>query len=296
MHCNTSVAAAEVPLADDDKAAADAGTSRWRDLVKVHPAADLFPMMSDDELEELGQDIKANGLRQEIIWWTPESQQKVINRRLGDRYERDVQLLDGRNRLAAMEKIGIQIRNRIPMACGGTERGEILYGGDNINPVDPYTYVVSANLQRRHLTGEQKRELIAKLLKESPSRSDRATARLAKVSDKTVGVIREKLEATAEIPQLEKTIGADGKARSSTRKATSATTPREPAAMARSKAVSSFSTLLHTKLADTLEDLSRMLGDERSRITAIPIEKRIALARGYLSALGIDLNDLRPLG
>jgi hypothetical protein len=34
----------------------------WRDQYKVHPAADVFPMMSDQELAELGEDIGANGL------------------------------------------------------------------------------------------------------------------------------------------------------------------------------------------------------------------------------------------
>ena len=29
----------------------------WRDRIKVHEAADLFPMMSDDELRELGDDL-----------------------------------------------------------------------------------------------------------------------------------------------------------------------------------------------------------------------------------------------
>jgi hypothetical protein len=29
---------------------------------QVHPAAEVFPMMSDDELAKLGEDIKANGL------------------------------------------------------------------------------------------------------------------------------------------------------------------------------------------------------------------------------------------
>ena len=38
----------------------------WRDQYKVHPAADVFPMMSDEELEALGDDIKKNGLRQPI--------------------------------------------------------------------------------------------------------------------------------------------------------------------------------------------------------------------------------------
>jgi hypothetical protein len=37
-------------------------TRSWRDQIKLHPAADLFPMMSPDELKTLGEDIKANGL------------------------------------------------------------------------------------------------------------------------------------------------------------------------------------------------------------------------------------------
>jgi hypothetical protein len=61
-------------------------------------------------------------------------------------------------------------------------------------------------------------------------------------------------------------------------------------------AISGFSKLLHSKLADTLEDLSRMLADERSGIASIPVEKRIVLAKGYLTALGISVDDLRLLG
>jgi len=30
----------------------------WRDVLSVHPAAELFPQMSADELRELGEDIK----------------------------------------------------------------------------------------------------------------------------------------------------------------------------------------------------------------------------------------------
>ncbi len=33
----------------------------------VHPVAALFPMLSDDELDELAADIKANGLRFPIV-------------------------------------------------------------------------------------------------------------------------------------------------------------------------------------------------------------------------------------
>jgi hypothetical protein len=38
----------------------------WRDVLPIHPAAELFPLMSKDELHELGEDIKKNGLEQSI--------------------------------------------------------------------------------------------------------------------------------------------------------------------------------------------------------------------------------------
>ena len=56
--------------------------------------------------------------------------------------------------------------------------------------VDPYGYVISANIHRRHLTAEQKRELIAKLLKATPEKSDRQIAETVKASPTTVGTVR----------------------------------------------------------------------------------------------------------
>jgi hypothetical protein len=76
---------------------------------------------------------------------------------------------------------------------------------------DPYDYVVSANIHRRHLTTAQRGELIAALLKAKPERSDRATAKIAQVSDKTVGKVRDRLEASAEIPQSPERVGLDGR-------------------------------------------------------------------------------------
>jgi hypothetical protein len=76
--------------------------------------------------------------------------------------------------------------------------GEVVYKSEHR---DPYTFVVSENIHRRHLTTAQKSELIEALLKANPERSDRATARLAKVSDKTVAATRAKL-ARAEIPSV----------------------------------------------------------------------------------------------
>jgi hypothetical protein len=40
----------------------------WREVVKVHPGANLFPLMSPEELRELGEDIKKNGLATPIAY------------------------------------------------------------------------------------------------------------------------------------------------------------------------------------------------------------------------------------
>jgi ParB-like chromosome segregation protein Spo0J len=69
------------------------------------------------------------------------------------------------------------------------------------------------NLARRHLTREQRRQLIDDQLRDTPQQSDRKLAEVLGVSDKTVNRRRRHLESTAEIPQLEATEGKDGKSR-----------------------------------------------------------------------------------
>jgi hypothetical protein len=75
------------------------------------------------------------------------------------------------------------------------------------------------NLSRRHLTREQRRELIEDQLRETPEQSDRQIADALGVTNKTVATRRQHLVATEEIPQLKKTVGADGKSRPARRAA-----------------------------------------------------------------------------
>jgi ParB-like chromosome segregation protein Spo0J len=243
---------------------------RWRDVIKVHPAAELFPKISAAELSDLGADIKAHGLKAPVTLMRP-------------RDGGEIQLLDGRNRLDAMELVGLPIL--------GEDRSLAVLQVviDESGDFDPFAFVVSANIRRRHLDNKQKRELIAELLKQTPGRSDSAIAKVAHVDHKTVAPVRATLAAKREIPHSAERTEADGK---KARGRKPSATPKTPASQARAKAISSFATLLQGNLLETLDDLGRMLSDQSSKIETIPAEKRIALARRYIDALGIDPADL----
>jgi hypothetical protein len=176
----------------------------WRDVLPVHPAADLFPLMSPDELRELGEDIAKNGPHQRIVLWAEDV--------ADDLDDTEWQVLDGRNRLDALELMG----TRLVEGDGPSRACQLLFAYEL--GIDPYAYVLSANIHRRHLTAEQKREIIAKVIKAKLEASNRQIAKQVKADDKTVGKVRRELEATADIPQLDKTTGADGRARPAKKK------------------------------------------------------------------------------
>jgi hypothetical protein len=191
--------------------------SSWRDLVKVHPAADLFPMMPNAELGELVDDLAKNGLRSPIVFWTPD-RDAFLDRKLVPK-KGEIYLLDGRNRLAALaQRLDLAAPDgqdsleeyvtgpERPTRSGYPEYFTILGGG-----VDPYDYVVSANLRRRHLTGKQKRELIAKLLKANPEKSDRSVAKLVGASPTTAGDVRHELEQAGDVSKLDTRIDTAGR-------------------------------------------------------------------------------------
>lgn len=96
--------------------------------VKIHPAADLFPLLTGADFDALVQDIDANGLREPVVF-TPSGE-----------------LLDGRNRWKACKKLGDEPPRRIEHA-------------------EPWAYVISTNLHRRHLTESQRGMVGAKYAK-----------------------------------------------------------------------------------------------------------------------------------
>jgi ParB-like chromosome segregation protein Spo0J len=147
--------------------------------LEPHELSRLFPPISEEDFNKLAADIKLHGLHQPIM-----------------RYQDKI--LDGNNRYRACELLKI------------TPTKFVDFDGDD---AAARNYVISANIHRRHLNAEQRREIIATLLKADPSRSDRLIAATAKVDNKTVAAVRGQMEVTEEIPQLETTTGADGKKR-----------------------------------------------------------------------------------
>lgn len=177
-------------------------SANWRAILPVHPAAELLPRMTKEELLELGSDIKANGLINAIVLCSELIDPAAVHK--GCKYS----VLDGISRLDAMDAVSIKFKIILGKLAHPTIDIEnhfdrsipepvIIYG-----EVDPYAFVLSVNLHRRHLTAEQKRDLIAKVLTAQPEKSNRIIAKQADVDDKTVGSVRRELEQRAEIPRV----------------------------------------------------------------------------------------------
>jgi ParB-like chromosome segregation protein Spo0J len=177
--------------------------SRWRAHlaergIKVHPAAAMFPLLADtapDDLRELADDIKKNGIQQPLVFWTATPIGRTV---------KEKSLLDGRNRLDALEMAFgddpelFTEKLEDALYIGAHNGARLIYGDD-----DPWDFVVSANLHRRHLGLDQKKELAAALLKARPERSDRAIGRQVGLHHSTVGTgVRAGLERRGEISHV----------------------------------------------------------------------------------------------
>jgi hypothetical protein len=173
-------------------------TPSWHDVLKIHPACAMFDPLPDDELRTLGQDIKKNGLKSPIVLYRGK-------------------LLDGRNRLASMELVGIAFevwredKSRFELQassiCLPWFGGFVTLDDD----ADPYAYVVSANIRRRHLSIEDKDRLIIELLKADPKKSNRQVAKLTDTSHPHVAKMRKKAEKTGDVETV--TTSTDTKGR-----------------------------------------------------------------------------------
>jgi len=91
-----------------------------------HPIADIWPLLSDEELQELAEDIKQRGLLNPIVLY-------------------EGKILDGRNRFKACQLAGI-----VPKT--------LQYEGD-----EPIAHALALNEKRRHLTKSQRAALAVEI-------------------------------------------------------------------------------------------------------------------------------------
>lgn len=166
---------------------------KWSESYPPHPAAEVFPMLEGAERDALVADIREHGVREPVaLWRDPES---------GTTYT-----LDGRNRFECAELAGmelLEVPTRVFYADGEPSEGVQSYGF-SYRPKrevcrDPIAYVLSANAYRRHLTPQQKRAAVNRLLALDPNRSDRQIAAAAGVSHPFVGNIRREQEASGDV-------------------------------------------------------------------------------------------------
>lgn len=130
----------------------------------IHPVAEMFPMMTDEELNDLAADIKANGLIHPIV------------------LDKDGQLVDGRNRLEGCK------RANVPATFRELPEGQ-----------DPVAFILSANVTRRHLNKGQQAMAVAKARCLLKRQSIRGAADSAGISRGQIGYASIVLEYASEL-------------------------------------------------------------------------------------------------
>ena len=107
----------------------------WIGEYPVHLVASLFPMIDDESLNALAEDIKKNGQREPII--VAYLDEAMIDEPV---------VIDGRNRHAACRLAGVEPEFKFVMSLNDRE----------LSPQVIADWIISHNLHRRHLTTSQK--------------------------------------------------------------------------------------------------------------------------------------------
>lgn len=139
----------------------------------------LLPPLTDDEYTELEADILAHGVLQPIL------------------VDEHNVTIDGHHRKQIAEKHGI--------------RCPVVKCPPNLTDEQKRSLSIGMNVHRRHLTREQRRELIAKSLIADPGLSDRQHAERVGADHKTVGSVRSDLEGRGEIPHVDSRTDSAGR-------------------------------------------------------------------------------------
>ena len=111
-------------------------------------------------------------------------------------------LLDGHHRVRAWTELtaeGVEVADYPRMIRAGLTEHQ------------KRAHVRRINLVRRHLTQDQRRELIKDQVRDTPEQSNNRIADALGVSDMTVAAVRDELESGSQIGNVDQRVGKDGK-------------------------------------------------------------------------------------
>lgn len=114
--------------------------------LEFHELANEFPLISEEETQQLAEDIKKNGLIEPVVLF-------------------EGKILDGRNRYNACKLAGRKLGE-----------SDVVQFEEEYDEDDPVVFVISKNIRRRHLTVGQRAAVAAELFKRM-AKSDGATAK-----------------------------------------------------------------------------------------------------------------------
>ncbi|MBV8737632.1 MAG: hypothetical protein JO058_01135 [Alphaproteobacteria bacterium] len=283
----------------------------WRDIFKIHPVTKLFPPMPLDQLKALGEDMNANGIQNKIVLFydgiAPDSDLNPAWWRSPTHFKK-ILVLDGCNRMDAGEQFaGINWSEEYASAftVKFREKAEIYKTPE----FDPWAFAISVNLHRRHLTIEQKLELIDEVLKAQPQKSDNQIAKETQSSPTTVGKRRKAAEARGDVSTVKTRTDTKGRQQPARKprqpKPTvvgAAETPSPEAIVLDSSTPAiGVPTSLSIEPAplskwsrtapELLDMILSMLRDESALILALQLRTRAKFASDVMLALDVALND-----
>lgn len=165
------------PVATASTPSVDESAATVQDL-PVHPAAAAFPMMSPEDIKALSDDIAANGLSHPIVVWKG-------------------QVIDGRNRLKACRLAGVEPAYAVK---------------DDLEEEQILNFVMSANVNRRHLDTPQREAIAARIAdlrrgnvdsqRTGPSSCGTSVAEAAKLMDVSVSGVERAKTLNERAPEL----------------------------------------------------------------------------------------------
>lgn len=120
----------------------------------------FMPRLADEEYAALESSIKEHGIQVPVI------------------LDENGSVIDGHHRKEIAERLGIDYPKRTKVGLSDT---------------DKRTLALTLNIDRRHLSQQQKRRLVEESIKADPDLSDRAHAKRTGVSPTTVGAVREQV-------------------------------------------------------------------------------------------------------